>query len=1127
MEMDFFLKTNSNKSGRKNGRKHCNSFSFAESGRWSSSMSASHRVLIILIENGGVDLGIPELVDRIFSAINTRIPIPAAARTIAVNFLREKITSFTDSLIETAELTLNRYTAATPDTFGSIVVLRNGTATYTELKNALIRHTNENKIMDVMILTHGNSDSIAVTGNINGQKIREIKTEAGRPLSIRSVYMMNCVGSSLNQAWIDAGAKVSSGSIRNNYLPEPTTFFFWNNWKDGQNFETAVIGAYRKTIKLMNDAVNAALSNIPVLSSIAGTVNFENMDFVRDSAPVIQGLRSATINMDDLTFSQSQSRSDLATTVLPVSFLQSLPVSRSFTNERTQTWNASQQCIDLIKSFEGFRANKYNDPVGHCTIGYGTLLHQGNCNNSDPSELPYASGITEAQATQLLVDRMNEFQRTINDSVTVELNQNQYDSLVSLAYNIGSGNFRSSTLLRILNTGNYAGVPAEIRRWTKGRVNGQLVDLPGLVTRRNREATLFTTPVTAAQQSLFGNSLSLNAFGFSEPPAGRVKHVETDEQEGEVDVQLPGLTMSLSIPAYCTLNPAADASSPNFSLNEFRCHDAAQTPVPVDLRGNVQRLMNQLEVLRTALGVPIRINSGYRTPEYNATLSGAATSSQHMCGMASDITATGFTPLQIRDKIEELIGNGTMLQGGLGLYNSFVHYDIRGTRARWDNRTGTSTAKSMSVYSKPLYDTGEHAILGEFINTAISGPLANVHALLPTTTYSVNTVPFTYGQIITLGDFYENYTNCQSANPAELNRLKVLITRSEDHYKNTILGIGGRTGDVGTDDWSSPTRGIGSRYIDLALANNSHFAPPPSGTTSRLTNNKASWESYHNQAIRAARTGTNSDDLDIAYPINAFGDHFLTDAFSAGHLINKEQVMNRFIANVTTSGRVNAAGARMLERIADGALAIPAINSKLGRFEVVSDHWYEPNWDLNDTGTFYPEVFYRVLKAVMEDTANNGAQQIANLAVKAVHDYLNNYQTGGVKGVPVRNNKGNSWNLTGDGTLNPANIQIIQLAVKQSVLNIEDSITNGSTPVATFYQRVWDYVPDLNHPATRTVVDNAITTFTTPSSGDLITKAVSLIGTELDTLLNKLLAAGRIRCIRRHGATSVAECERP
>ena len=236
--------------------------------------------------------------------------------------------------------------------------------------------------------------------------------------------------------------------------------------------------------------------------------------------------------------------------------------------------------------------------------------------------------------------------------------------------------------------------------------------------------------------------------------------------------------------------------------------------------------------------------------------------------------------------------------------------------------------------------------------------------------------------------------------------------------------------------------------------------------------------------------------------------------------------MNRFISNVMTNGSVNSAGDKMFERIADGALAIPAINQKLGRFEVISGHWYVPNWDLNDTGAAYPEVFYRILKKVMEDTAHGGTQKIANLAVKAVHDFLNNYQAGGVKGVPVTNNKGNSWNLTGDGTLNLDNIKVIQLAVKQSVENLEDSVRNASTPVSTFYQKVWDYVPNLSNSTTSKIVNDAIATFTNPSSNALITKAVSLIGSELDTLLDQLLAGNLIQCKKKSSARTVAECER-
>ena len=79
-----------------------------------------------------------------------------------------------------------------------------------------------------------------------------IKTEFGKALAIRSVYMMNCWGSNLNKYWLQAGARVSAGSTDINYLPEPTTYFYWHAWKEGKSFEEAVTSAYRKTINLMN-----------------------------------------------------------------------------------------------------------------------------------------------------------------------------------------------------------------------------------------------------------------------------------------------------------------------------------------------------------------------------------------------------------------------------------------------------------------------------------------------------------------------------------------------------------------------------------------------------------------------------------------------------------------------------------------------------------------------------------------------------------------------------------------------------------------------------------------------------------------------------------------------------------
>lgn len=473
-----------------------------QSSLWSQSFAAADRALVILIENGGVDLGIPALVTKLLSYIPGADAIPEEYRRKLIVFIREKIKSFTDNLVETVELTANRYDAAKPSLFGDVIVLRDSTASYQELKGKLIDLSRNGKIVDVFILTHGGDETICLTGDISGQMISDMKKDYGKPLSIRSVYMMNCVGSSLNQSWLDAGAKVSTGSIRNNYIPEPTMFFFWSNWKDGQTFETAVTGAYRKTINLMNDAVRSFVSAIPIPGSsyIAGKIDFGAMDFVKDSAPVIQGQRSLTINSDNLSASQSVT-SSLATTVLPVSLLREIGLSQSVSYEQSQSGTLSQQGVDFIKGWEGFRAAMYNDPVGHCTIGYGTLLHKGNCDGRE-SEQPYVNGINEEKATQLLAQKAAQFQKIVNDNVTVTLNQNQNDALVSFVYNVGGTNFQKSTLLRLLNQGDYGAVPTEMKKWTKARQNGTLVDLPGLVRRRAAEAELFQKPVTATAKSL-------------------------------------------------------------------------------------------------------------------------------------------------------------------------------------------------------------------------------------------------------------------------------------------------------------------------------------------------------------------------------------------------------------------------------------------------------------------------------------------------------------------------------------------------------------------------------------------------------------------------------------------------
>ena len=119
----------------------------------------------------------------------------------------------------------------------------------------------------------------------------------------------------------------------------------------------------------------------------------------------------------------------------------------------------------------------------------------------------------------------------------------------------------------------------------------------------------------------------------------------------------------------------------NFSKSEFECKCGCEMPKEVLL--NIQKLANQLQILRNKVGVSIKINSAYRCLKHNKSIGGVS-NSQHVLGKASDVVISGFKPSKTFDLISELINEGDMLQGGLGAYNSFTHYDIRGKKARWN-----------------------------------------------------------------------------------------------------------------------------------------------------------------------------------------------------------------------------------------------------------------------------------------------------------------------------------------------------------------------------------------------------------------------------------------------------------
>jgi len=141
----------------------------------------------------------------------------------------------------------------------------------------------------------------------------------------------------------------------------------------------------------------------------------------------------------------------------------------------------SNKGVDLICEFEGEQLIAYDDGVGIWTIGFGTIKY--------PNGVRVKKGdtCTLEQAKEYMRHDLIEFEHTVNSSVKVPLNQNQFDALVSLAYNIGSSAFKSSTLVKKLNSGDYKGSADQFNVW----VNAGGKRIQGLVNRRDREKLLF------------------------------------------------------------------------------------------------------------------------------------------------------------------------------------------------------------------------------------------------------------------------------------------------------------------------------------------------------------------------------------------------------------------------------------------------------------------------------------------------------------------------------------------------------------------------------------------------------------------------------------------------------------
>jgi RHS repeat-associated protein len=172
-------------------------------------------------------------------------------------------------------------------------------------------------------------------------------------------------------------------------------------------------------------------------------------------------------------------------------------ITPSTERKNTDELSLSDEGLEFIKDWETYQPDLYDtDGGGNCTIGYGHLLHTGKCNDADRQKYPNGMSQDEALA-QLTVD-VASAEQEVKYYVTVPLKQQEYDALVSFAYNVPYGvgqnedepdyqvGFTNSTLLEYLNSGEYGKIPNELNLWIYP------LSAPGLITRRYQEGMMFS-----------------------------------------------------------------------------------------------------------------------------------------------------------------------------------------------------------------------------------------------------------------------------------------------------------------------------------------------------------------------------------------------------------------------------------------------------------------------------------------------------------------------------------------------------------------------------------------------------------------------------------------------------------
>ena len=395
-------------------------------------------------------------------------------------------------------------------------------------------------------------------------------------------------------------------------------------------------------------------------------------------------------------------------------------------------------------------------------------------------------------------------------------------------------------------------------------------------------------------------------------------------------------------------------------------------------------------------------------------------------------------------------------------------------------------------YSVPLYDTGEHVLAGDdlYRDQLLVGKAPGV--------------TFSYGQIVAMADLFETADEMMDADAGVLQSLKTFIEQSTAYYKG---GKGGGLKNVGSDKWDQAT---GGRYLKLAEDNYEHFAPNLlfkderfARSATRRGNHKTAWEQHHRRAIEEARRmqkdpAAKAPSYLPTKPlvVNAFGDHFLTDAFASGHLINKEAVIAYFKSLFYSGQALTKDGERFFDQLATKAWQ-GDLAAKMSKLETVKPV----------AGVFHPNIDSAGRFAgVLREVAAQAPDRVANIAVKAIHDALNR------DGIEVTNGAGHApWTLTGDGHQTAETLAVMKAAVKQSAANITDAaVMSGKTDLAACFAKVWAHVPRLPA-ASQAKVKALVTAYVSPTSAQLVDAAAQILKDEIDMMIKVLIDQKALR----------------